>query len=78
MFNRFLLLACCTFFPLIAEEAINSQVGKYQMMTVGIKGAHYLYLLDTTNGCIWRAVGKNSWTEFDTWELYISQIPPQP
>lgn len=81
MFNKFLFLSLCFFSPILANgisipDRANSEVGRYQMVGVETPGGGaQLYLLDTTNGYVWKSARQNNWVQHDKWELQIANPP---
>lgn len=53
-----------------------SQIGKYQLVYGPmLSGAHYLYLIDTENGTIWKGDEVKGWSgNTCTWEQISSPV----
>lgn len=64
------------FFPLLSygtdiASQENSQIGRYQIIA---HDTGCLYLLDTTNGYVWRSTCKGFCLYHDTWVLQIANF----
>ncbi len=69
MINKFFALSICLILPALSYgqqlPQEGSQVGRYQMVSLGSQ----LYLLDTTNGCLWISTKKNCWVFGDRMDI---------